>query len=68
MDTAVENALILHGNNGQQHKFTPLGKGLYKWEHKMDPTEDNLCWLFVTTVHGQGDCYTRRAYERAQAA
>ena len=50
MDTAVENALVPHGINRQQHKFTPLGKGLYKWEHTMDPTEDNLCWLFVTTV------------------
>ena len=27
MDTTVENALILHGDNGQQHKFTPSGKG-----------------------------------------
>ena len=34
----------------------------------MDPTEDNLCWLFVTTVHSQGDCYTRPAYECTQAA
>ena len=68
LDTAIENALILHGDNGQQHKFTPSGKGLYKWEHMMDPTEDNLCWLFVTTVHGQGDCYTWCAYECAQAA
>ena len=67
MDTAMENAIILHGANGQQHRFTPLGKGLYKWEHMMDPTADNPCWLFVTTVHGQGDCYTRRAYECAQA-
>ena len=67
MDTAMENALILHGDNGQQHKFTPLGKGLYNWEHTMDPTEDNLCWLFVTMVCGQGDCYTWRTYECAQA-
>ena len=68
MDTAVENSLILHANNGQQHKFTSLGKGLYKWEHTMDPTEDNPCWLFVTTVCGQGDCYTWYTYECAQAA
>ena len=34
----------------------------------MDPSEDNPCWLFVTTVHGQGDCYTWRAYECTQAA
>ena len=68
MDTAMENALILHGDNRQQHKFTPLCKGLYQWEHTMDPTEDNQCWLFVTTVCGQGNCYTRRAYECAQAA
>ena len=68
MDTTVENALILHGANGQQHKFTPSGKGLYKWEHTMDPTTDNLCWLFITTVHSQGDHYTWRAYEHAQAA
>ena len=67
MDTAVENALILHGNNGQQHKFTPSGKGLYQWEHTMDPTEDIPCWLFVTTVCGQGDCYTWRTYECGQA-
>ena len=68
MDTAVENALILHGNIRQQHKFTPSGKGLYKWEHTMDPTEDNLCWLFVTTVCKQGDRYTQHTYECAQAA
>ena len=68
MDTAMENALILHGDNGQQHKFTPSGKGLYKWEHMMDPIEDNPCWLFIMTVHGQGDCYTQHTYERAQAA
>ena len=68
MDTTVENAIILHGANGQQHRFTPLGKGLYKWEHMMDPTADNPCWLFVTTVCGQGDCYIRRTYERVQAA
>ena len=65
MDTAVENALW---NNGQQQKFTPLGKGLYKWEHTMDPAEDNLCWLFVTTVCGQIDHYTQSAYEHAQPA
>ena len=59
MDTAVENALILHRNYGQQHKFTPSGKDLYKWEYTMDPTEDNPFWFFVTTVRGQGDCYTR---------
>ena len=34
----------------------------------MDPTEDNPCWLFVTTVCGQGDCNTQHAYEHAQAA
>ena len=68
MGTAMENALILQGDNGQQHKFTPSGKGLYKWEDTMDPTEDNPCWLFVTTVCGQGDCYTWHAYECAQAA
>ena len=34
----------------------------------MDATEDNPCWLFVTTVHGQGDRYTRHIYECAQAA
>ena len=34
----------------------------------MDPTEDNPCWLFVTTACEQGDCYTWHAYERAQAA
>ena len=68
MDTAVENALIRHGNNRQQHKFTPSGKGLYKWEHTMDPTEDNLCWSFVTTVCKQGDRYTQHTYECAQAA
>ena len=68
MDTTVENAIILHGANGQQHRFSPLGKGLYKWEHMMDPTTDNPCWLFVTTVCGQGDRYTWRAYEHAQAA
>ena len=68
MDTAVENALNLHGGNGQQHKFTPSGKGLYKWEHTMDPTADRPCWWFATTVCGQGDCYTWRAYKHAQAA
>ena len=68
MDTAVENALILQGDNGQQHKFTSSGEGLYKLEHTMDPTEDNPCLLFVTTVHGQGDCYTRCTYKSAQAA
>ena len=68
MDTTVENAIILHGADRQQHRFTPLGKGLYKWEHMMDPTTDNPCWLFITTVCGQGDCYTWRNYECAQAA
>ena len=67
MDTAMENVLILHGNIGHHHKFTPSGKGLYKWEHTMDPTENNPCWLFVTTVRGQGDCYSRCAYKCAQA-
>ena len=68
MDTTRENTLILHWVNRQQHKFTPSVKGLYKWEHMMDPTEDNLCWLFVTAVHGQGDHYTRCTYKHAQAA
>ena len=67
MDTAVENAIILHSTNGQQHRFTPSGKGLYKWEDMMDPTADNPCWLFVTTVCGHGHHYTQRAYEHAQA-
>ena len=44
------------------------GKGLYKWEHTMDPTANNPCWLFITTVRGQGDQYTRHAYKCAQAA
>ena len=68
MDTAVENAIILHGADGQQHRFTPSDKGLYKWEHMMDPTANNPCWLFITTVHGQGDRYTWCTYECAQAA
>ena len=68
MDTAVENAIILHGADKQQHRFIPSGKRLYKWEHTMDPTANNPCWLFVTTVPDQADRYTRRAYECAQAA
>ena len=68
MYTTVDNALILHRNNGQQHKFTPSGKSLYKWEYTMDPTKDNPCCLFVTTVRGQGGHYTRHAYGRAQAS
>ena len=68
MDTAMENVLILHGDNRQQHKFIPSGKGIYKWEHMMDPTEDNPCWLFITTVHGKGDHYTQHPYGCAQAA
>ena len=67
MDTAVENAIILHGADKQQHRFILSGKGLYKWEHTMDPTANNPCWLFVTTVCNQADCYTRHAYEHAQA-
>ena len=43
MDTTVENAIIFHGANGQQHRFNPSGKGLYKWEHMMDCTTDNPC-------------------------
>ena len=68
MDTTVEQCNFLHGANGQQTRFTPSGKGLYKWEHMMDPTTDNPCWLFITTVCGQGDHYTWRTYEHAQAA
>ena len=34
----------------------------------MDPSTDNPCCLFITTVHGQGDCYTWHAYKCAQAA
>ena len=33
----------------------------------MDPTANNPCWLFVTTVRDQANHYTRRAYEHAQA-
>ena len=68
MDTAVENLIILHSADGQQHRFTPSGKGLYKWEHRMDPTTDIPCWLFITTVRGQGDHYTWHDYKHAQAA
>ena len=68
MDTAVENAFILHGADQQQHQFILSGKGLYKWEHMMDPTANNPCWLFVMTVHDQADQYTHHAYEHAQAA
>ena len=68
MDTAVETVIILHGADKQQHRFIPSGKGLYKWEHTMDPTANNPCWLFVTTVPGQADRYTRSAYKHAQAA
>ena len=68
MDTAVENAIILHGANKQQHRFIPSRKGLYKWEHTMDPTANNPCWLFITTVHNQADQYTHHDYECAQAA
>ena len=63
MDTAVENAIILHGADKQQHRFIPSGKGLYKWEHTMDPAANNPCWLFIMTVCSQADCYTYRAYE-----
>ena len=67
MDTAVENAIILHGADRRQHRFIPSGKGLYKWEHTMDPTANNPCWLFITTVWDQADHYTHRACEHAQA-
>ena len=68
MDTAVENVIILHWADKQQHRFILSGKGLYKWEHTMDPTANNPCWLFVMTICGQADCYTHRTYECAQAA
>ena len=67
MDTAVENAIILHGADNQQHRFIPSGKGLYKWEHSMDPTANNPCWLFVMTVCNQADRYTHHTYKHAQA-
>ena len=67
MDTAVENAIILHGADPRQHRFIPSGKGLYKREHTMDPTANNPCWLFVTTIQDQANCYTRQAYQHAQA-
>ena len=67
MDTAVENAIILHGADKQQHRFIPSGKGLYKWEHTIDPMADNPCWLFFTTICDQADRYTHHAYKRAQA-
>ena len=68
MDTAVENAIILHGASKQQHRFIPSGKGLYKWEHTMDPTTNNPCWLFVTIIHNQVDHYTHYAYDCTQTA
>ena len=34
----------------------------------MDPTTNNPCWLFITTVCDQADWYTCHTYERAQAA
>ena len=68
MDTAVENAIILHGVDKQQHRFILSGKGLYKWEHTMHPTANNPCWLFVMTIRGQANRYTCCAYECAQAA
>ena len=68
MDTAVENAIILHGADKQQHRFILSGKGLHKWEHTMDPTANNPCWLFVTAVCDQADLCTRHAYKCAQAA
>ena len=66
MDTAVENAIILHGADKQQHRFILSGKGLYKWEHTMDPTASNPCWLFITTICDQANQYTCHAYECAQ--
>ena len=68
MDTAVENAIILHGSNKQQHRFIPSGKGLYKWEHTMDHTANNPCWLFITTIRNQANCHTHHTCECAQAA
>ena len=68
MDTAVESAIILHGADRRQHRFIPSGKGLYKWEHTMDPTTNHPCWLFVTTVQDQANHYTHRTYKCAQAA
>ena len=60
MDTAVENTIILHRADQQQNRFIPSGKGLYKWEHAMDPTANNPCWLLLTTVWYQADHYTCR--------
>ena len=68
MDTAVENAIILHRADRRQRRFIPSGKGLYKWEHTMDPTANNPCWLFVTTIRDQANHYTCCAYKHAQAA
>ena len=32
----------------------------------MDPTTNNPCWLFVTTIHDQANHYTCHTYECAQ--
>ena len=65
---AVENAIILHGADKQQHRYILPRKGLYKWEHTMDPTTNNPCWFFVTIIHDQADHYTHCTYECTQAA
>ena len=42
MDTAVENALILHGDNRQQHKFTPRARAY---------TNGSTRWIPLKIIH-----------------
>ena len=67
MDTRKENAIIVHLNNGTHIKFGPTGKGLYEYNLKPDETLDGM-WALVSTVDGQREKYTRRAYKRAVRA
>ena len=67
MDTKESPAITLHRGARPAVHFTLSTKGLYRFDlAKLGSTED--VWSFLTTVDGQADKYTHRAYKAAAQA
>ena len=67
MDSADNNAIVVHRRDNTFVRFVPSGHGLYHYA-LADHESISTFWSFVSTVEDQKDAYTARAISQADAA
>jgi hypothetical protein len=73
MDTSVEPAMTVHRKDGSRMKFSEYTSGLYYYDTAApEPTNDTSFnvtnYLFLNTVAGNKQAYTRREIQGADRA